>query len=316
MTSGCQESTMETQASTPRAQVYQISICICTLRRPELLRRILAKLETQRTEGLFSYSVVVSDNDHMRSAEQTVAKFSSATHVPITYCVEPRQNIALARNNAIKHADGDFIAFIDDDEFPADDWLLNLFKTCQASCADGVLGPVVPYFEPEPPAWVTKGRFFDRPTHATGYKLTWDQSRTGNVLFKKEILRDLEVPFRSNFDTAGEDMDFFRRAMEKGCRFVWCNEAVAYEVVPPDRCTRGYLLKRAMLRGSNFPKHPSDRARNIIKSVIAVPSYTLALPVLALVGQHVFLKYLIKLLDHGSRLLAFLGLTLVKQRHT
>jgi hypothetical protein len=50
--------------------------------------------------------------------------------------------------------------------------------------------------------------------------------------------------------------------------------------------------------------------------LIAVPLYTLALPILFLGGQHVFLKYLIKLLDHVSRLLAFLGLNLVTQRQT
>jgi hypothetical protein len=50
--------------------------------------------------------------------------------------------------------------------------------------------------------------------------------------------------------------------------------------------------------------------------LIAVPCYTLALPFLALFGQHLFLRYLIKLLDHGSRLLAYVGLPLVTQRKT
>ena len=297
-------------------QTPHISVCICTLRRPHLLSQTLAKLDGQRTEGLFTYSVVVADNDAMGSALQAVAAFSSTKSLPVTYCIEPQQNIALARNRAVRQAEGDLIAFIDDDEFPASDWLCNLFKTCMESGADGVLGPVNPYFELEPPAWVEKGRFFDRPTHVTGYKLTWEQSRTGNVLFRREILNRLDIPFRSKFDAAGEDMDFFRRAMEKGCWFVWCNEAVVFEVVPSARCTRSYLLKRALLRGSNFPKHPSHRIRNIVKSLIAVPAYTLALPVLFLGGQHVFLKYLIKLLDHVSRLLAFLGLNLVTQRQT
>jgi succinoglycan biosynthesis protein ExoM len=185
-----------------------------------------------------------------------------------------------------------------------------------ASGADGVLGPVEPYFETEPPQWVKKGRFFDRPKYVTGYKLGWEQSRTGNVLFRKNILDRLETPFRSTFETAGEDMDFFRRAMDLGCSFLWCNEAVAYEVVPPSRCNRTYLLRRALLRGSNFPKHPEHRVRNVTKSLIAVPCYTLILPVLSLFGQHVFLKYLIKVLDHASRLVAFLGLSLVTQRQT
>ena len=297
-------------------KTHQISVCICTLKRPELLSRTLAKLENQKTAGLFNYSVVIADNDSLASAQQVVATFSSGSGVPVAYCVEPERNIALARNKALQQADGDLIAFIDDDEFAAEDWLFNLFQTYLVSGAAGVLGPVKPYFESEPPSWVKKGRFFERPAYATGYKLNWEESRTGNVLFRRDILDGLDIPFRSNFDTAGEDMDFFRRAMEKGHSFVWCNEAVAYEVVPSSRCTRSYLLRRALLRGSNFPKHPANRIRNIVKSLIAVPGYTLALPVLALFGQHVFLKYLIKLIDHASRLLAFMGLSLVTERQT
>ena len=294
----------------------EISVCVCTLRRGELLRRLLHALENQMTYGLFKYSVVVADNDSMRSAQEVVETVTSTAHLAVTYCVEPRQNIALARNKTIENATGDFIAFIDDDEFPAEDWLYYLFKTYVKSGADGVLGPVKPHFESEPPRWATKGGFFDRPSHVTGFKLGWPECRTGNVLFRKSILSAGEAPFRSQFATAGEDVDFFRRMMEKGCWFVWCDEAVAYETVPLSRCNRSYLLKRALLRGSNFAKHPRHRLRNIVKSVIAVPCYVLALPFLALFGQHVFLEYLIKLLDHSSRLLAFLGWHLVTQRQT
>jgi succinoglycan biosynthesis protein ExoM len=297
-------------------KVLHISVCICTFKRAELLRRLLDRLENQRTEGLFTYSVVVADNDSMRSAEQVVAAFSSTAPIRVTYCVESKQNIALARNTALQNAEGDLIAFIDDDEFPADDWLCNLFKGYAASGADGVLGPVKPHFEIEPPGWVKKGGFFERPTHATGFKLSWGEARTGNVLFSRRILMGVDSPFRSEFDTAGEDVDFFRRMVEKGCAFVWCNEAVVYEVVPSSRCTRSYLLKRALLRGSNFSKHPTHRFRNGAKSLIAVPCYALSLPILALFGQHVFLRYLIKLLDHASRLLAFVGLRLVTERQT
>ena len=297
-------------------EAQHITVCICTLKRPQLLGRTLAKLENQRNEGLFTYSIVVADNDSLGSSKQLVSDFSRGSRLPVVYCIEPRQNIALARNKALHHAAGDLVAFIDDDEFPADDWLLNLFKMYKASGADGVLGPVEPYFETEPPQWVRKGKLFNRPAHPTGYKLEWEQSRTGNVLFRKDILNRLETPFRSKFDTAGEDMDFFRRAMDQGCSFLWCNEAVAYEVVPSSRCTRTYLLRRALLRGSNFPKHPEHRFRNVAKSLIAVPCYTLILPILSLFGQHVLLKYLIKLLDHASRLSAFLGLTLVTERQT
>ena len=41
----------------------------------------------------------------------------------VAYRVEPQQNIALARNAAITHATGDFIAFFDDDQLPIKQWL-------------------------------------------------------------------------------------------------------------------------------------------------------------------------------------------------
>src|SRR5262249_8798701 len=116
--------------------------------------------------------------------------------------------------------------------------------------------------------------------------------------------------------TAGEDVDFFRRMMSKGRKFIWCDEAVAYEIVPTSRCNRTYLLRRALLRGSNFHKHSSNRVKYATKSLIAVPCYLVALPVLALLGQHVFRTYLIKLLDHASRLLAYVGLPLITERQT
>lgn len=279
------------------------------------MTQLLQQLDRQQTEGMFTYSVVVADNDHTRSAEQIAQQFSTV-RLPVTYCVEPQQNIAMVRNRAIQHAEGDLIAFIDDDEFPVDDWLCNLFKVLMSLGVDGVLGPVKPWFESDPPQWLKDGKFFDRPTYATGYKLSYTEARTGNVLFSRRILDGVNTPFRVEFNTAGEDVDFFRRMIEKGCKFVWCNEGFVYEVVPSSRCTRRYLLKRALLRGSNFSKHPSQRVANATRSLLAVPCYTVALPVLALFGQHVFLKYLIKLLDHTARLFAFLGLPLVTQRDT
>jgi len=291
-----------------------ISVCVCTYKRPKLLKRLLEELRGQDTGGLFVYSIVVVDNDHLRSAEPVVANFTATSAIPIKYCVEPQQNIALARNRAIENTSGALVAFIDDDEFPINRWLLTLFKALKEYGVDGVLGPVKPHFDDAAPPWVVNSKLYDRPSYLTGYKVGWHESRTGNVLFRKNVLDGVDTPFKPEFDTGGEDVDFFRRMIEKGCEFVWCNEALLYEEVPLSRCKLSYLLKRALLRGSNSPKHPRHRIRNTVKSLIAVPCYALALPVLAVFGQHLFVKYLIKLCDHIARLLALLGLRLVTQR--
>ena len=296
--------------------IPRITVCICTFKRPAMLDHLLRALETQRTDGLFGFDVVVADNDAARSAETVARSFAAASSLAVTYTAEPVANIALARNTALAHARGDLIAFIDDDEFPSAEWLLSLFRTRATRGADGVLGPVVPHFQGEPADWVRKGRFFDRPRYTTGRPIAWFEARSGNVLFVREILQELDPPFRPQFATAGEDLDFFRRAIERGRTFLWCDEAEVFEFVPSSRCTRRYLLRRAALRGSNFPKHPTDRAKNAVKSLVALPCYAVALPVLAVIGHHLFITYLIKMVDHASRLLAFVGLPLVSERET
>jgi len=288
-----------------------IAVCICTYKRPELLRRLLTDLGSQQTDDLFTYSIVVADNDAMRSAEPIVSEFAGGALVGVKYCVEPAQNIALARNKAVENTAGDFIAFIDDDEFPAKDWLLTLFNTCNEHGVAGVLGPVLPYFEKETPKWVVKGKFYERATYSTGYVIDWRKGRTGNVLLKKELFTGLEQPFRPEF-RAGEDQDFFRRMIDAGHVFIWCSEAVAYEVVPPSRWKRSFMLRRALLRGAIEPKNPTFGIKSLGKSVVAIVVYAVALPFALLFGHHRFMILLVRLFDHLGKILAFLGINPVR----
>src|ERR1700730_9947154 len=102
-----------------------ISVCICTFKRLPFLRRLLAALAAQETGGLFTYSVVVADNDPRESAKPVVGDWAPAgSAMRVSYCLEARQNIALTLNKAIENAKGEFIAFIDDDEWPTPRWLL------------------------------------------------------------------------------------------------------------------------------------------------------------------------------------------------
>lgn len=290
-----------------------ICVCICTYKRPRLLKKLLIELDKQNTAGEFTYSVVVADNDREQSAQAVMNEIAASLLLPIQYCVEPQQNIAMARNKALANAQGDFIAFIDDDEFPPTDWLLTAFRACNEHKADGVLAPVQPYFEHEPPKWLIKGQFCERPEYPTGYKLNWRETRTGNVLFWRRILENIEEPFRREFGNGGEDQEFFKRMMEHGAVFIWCNEAAVYEVVPPERCRRRYMLKRALQRGQ-CEKELAD-FQGVCKSLIAVPLYALMLPFLLLAGQHWFMRYLIRLCDHIGKLASVLGIRLLGDKY-
>lgn len=284
-----------------------ISVCICTYKRPTFLRRLLTELSNQETGERFTYSIVIADNDGLRSAESLVSEFAATSNIAVKYCVEPQQGIALARNKAAQNTTGNYIAFIDDDELPERNWLQSLFAACDKYGVDGVLGPVKPSFGDGVPRWIVRGRFFDRPCYETGFVLAHGQTRTGNVLLKGQALRETDPPFRPEF-RSGEDVDFFRRAIEKGRVFIWCNEAVVYEAVPATRWKRMYLLRRALLRGASAALRPTVGLRDITKSIIAVAIYGVALPFAALLGQHKFMSLLVRLCDHLGKLLALVGI--------
>lgn len=292
-------------------EIAHITVCVCTYRRPEFLKRLLDELDHQDTCGLFTYSIVIADNDRSESAKGIVSEFAAKSRIEIKYVVEPQQNIALARNKAISSATGDFVAFIDDDEFPIKSWLLTLLQACHEYQVDGVLGPVKRHFDERPPGWVLKGDFYERATYPTGMVIDWRKGRTGNVLLKKELFAADTQAFRPEF-RQGEDQDFFQRMIETGHRFIWCNEAVAYEVVPRIRWKRTFMLKRALLRGAMEPKTSDFGVRNFTKSIVAVPVYAMALPFAAIFGHHRFMKLLISLCDHLGKLLAVVGINPIK----
>jgi glycosyltransferase involved in cell wall biosynthesis len=280
-----------------------------------MLKRLLLALEGQATEERFTYSIVVADNDRAESARATVAAFAGHKRLQVSYCLEQRQNIALARNTALQNANGDFIAFIDDDEFPITEWLLNLYHTLEGYGVDGVLGPVLPHFDEEPPRWVRKGGFFNRPRHQTGFLLSWTDCRTGNVLFRAKVLELLGEPFRHEFGSGGEDLDFFQRAITKGCGFVWCDGAIVYEVQEPSRWEIRLMVRRALLRGRNNWRYTQGRWLRLAKSAVALPLYTLSLPIMLLGGYHRFVKSLVRIGDHGGKILAALGVNPVRTRN-
>ena len=279
-----------------------------------MLRRLLDELARQQMDGKFTVSAVVADNDATESAKQTIEDFTRQSPLPVEYHVEPERGIARARNRVVKSARGDYLAFIDDDEFPVADWLLKLHRQCIAYAADGMLGPVKRHFEETPPSWLSKSNLLERRINPTGTPVDWHEARTGNVLIRSELVQGIEEPFRAEL-RSGEDQDFFRRKMEEGRRFFWSADAIAFEVVSRERWRRTYLLRRALLRGASALQKPDCGPRSIVKSLVAVPVYLLALPFAQLAGHHRFMTLLVKLCDHLGKLLALVGIHPIREQY-
>ena len=285
-----------------------ISVCVLTYKRQELLKESLQSICRQATEDLFTYDIVVVDNDKDSSAENVVNQFVQESKMEVNYVVEEKQNIALARNKAIKSAKGDLIAFIDDDEIADKTWLLSLYKAMVNYNADAVLGPVFPVYRVKPPTWVLKGKIHQRKIYSSGFVISWYMGRTGNLLIKKNLFNSAKIYFDPKFGQGGEDQDLTRRMVAKGFKFIWCNKARAYEIIPPERWSLKYMFRKALIRGKMSALFPGSKLFAVIKSIIAIIVYCLSLPFLLFIGYHFFVEYLVKIGDHLGRTMAILDL--------
>ena len=274
-----------------------------------LKRALEGVLAQEGAHPAFCLEIVVVDNDSKESARETVKEISSSTTVRIIYDCEPEKNIALARNRALQNAMGNLIAFLDDDEIPTKKWLFHLYNTLYEYDADGVLGPVIPYYPPEAPGWLRKSDMFERRRFPTGTKLRPRDTRTGNVLVKTELFDTIH--FDPNFGlTGGEDVDFFERQIKTGRRFVWSDEAEVFEIQPPERWRKKFFLQRALrtgrTSGTRAVKNKAASWMFFAKAAFFIPLYAVTVPVGLVFGPQIYMKCLVKVIYYVGWLSGFL----------
>jgi succinoglycan biosynthesis protein ExoM len=233
-------------SSTPEGRQLRVRVCIATFRRPALLRRTLDSVSAQRFSRceVNDLGVIVVDNDAAQEGRAVVAAARAGSPWPIEYLVEPNPGISHARNRLVAAAAGaDYLAMIDDDEAADETWLDALLATALEKRADAVLGPVEPVFDVQPTEWMRP--FFLRRRHETGTRVTADDFRTSNVLFRARALQDTEGPFDPEFGlTGGEDSLLGRLLQRDGARFYWADDALVRERIPCARTRISWILKR------------------------------------------------------------------------
>ena len=277
-----------TYRKTDDVKLDLISICVCTFKRPAMLERLLDGLLRQSTNSAFTYEIVIVDNDKLRSAAEIVRKYQGGQRqLKINYDCEPEQSISLARNRTIRNAAGNFIAIIDDDEFPAQDWLYKTYQCIKDNNADGVLGPVLPHFPDGAPVWLQKSGLCDRPRNLTGAPVT-QGLRTGNVLFRRFVFEKDDKWFDpARGLTGGSDGEFLSRQIKRGRKFVWCDDAIVFETVPNERWPASFYLKRQFRIGTIAGKtiRQSLRIGTLSKNFVLLLGYAALLPFSMLGGK-------------------------------
>lgn len=228
-----------------------ISIAIATYNRSALLRRALESLSQLASNPTFQTEVVVIDNGSTDDTRNVAASFSTP-HLPVRWFFEEKAGLPFARNRAVEEARGDWIAFFDDDQLAAPNWLNRLFDTAQAEkllCVGGSRSLRIETAEP-PPALPVYSRMLlgeialDHPHDYHSQHLPC----TGNVLIARSVF-DKVGRFDESVLDGGEDTDFFNRMLDAGIRAKYIPDACVEHIIAPRRLEADYLQLIAYRHG-------------------------------------------------------------------
>lgn len=223
------------------------TVAICTAKRPEMLGAALESVVNLTIPDNGTMSVVVIENDKMPTSREIIETFRAKVEIPIKYYLEPKIGIPYARNRSLVAAleeNADWIAILDDDEVADPSWIKLLYDACKLYGADVATGSVRQLPETTPPCWWRPMSSLGKPT---GFFRR--DAYTNNVMFHSRLIAadGLALRFDERLTFGADDVDFFRRAHDKGARIVTVAESTVVEKVPASRLTLQRVLKRTFM---------------------------------------------------------------------
>jgi cellulose synthase/poly-beta-1,6-N-acetylglucosamine synthase-like glycosyltransferase len=166
------------------------------------------------------------------------------------YLREPNPGLSRARNAATRAATGEIVAYLDDDAFPAPDWLRFLvphFDDPRVAAVTGTIRAPVSNSEAEP-LWERLGGF--RPSGGSPTSLDRDTpgwfrvahfggiGNGSNMAFRRSAFAQWrgfnEDLGRGHIVPGGEEHYAFYELVERGYRVVYAPRAVVYHPAPAD----------------------------------------------------------------------------------
>lgn len=235
--------------------MIDISVVICTYNGATRVPDVLERLSSQKVRDI-EWEVIVVDNNSTDETAKVVSEFEKDWKLPspLRYVLEPRQGLAYARQRAIKESRGEWVAFLDDDNLPASDWVQEAVDFGRSHARIGSFGGrILGDYEVQPPRsfGLVQGLFaineasetFCYSTEATG-----EFPPGAGMVVRRQAwldavptqLRNLGVAGGSRAST-GEDIEAQWYIHAAGWE-VWHNpRMVCWHKIPASRFSESYL---------------------------------------------------------------------------
>lgn len=259
----------------------KISVIVCSYGRVGILKKAIQSLLVQTLDKNL-YEIIIVDNFSSPKLDLLVVTFRKSYKLPlIDLVVEKKQGLGYARNKGVEHAQGQYIAFLDDDAQADKKWLetaLGCFKTVDSKPV-AVGGPIFPIYKGSKPSWF-KDRYEIRNWGEEPRFLKKGETFSGsNMILDKDIVNkfagfDTQVGMKGELLSLGEETSLFTKIWQNTKNvnlFYYQPKLIVYHLVTSKKMTVSYQLKRSFAAGQSF--YQQSRTNNILTYTINLIKY-------------------------------------------
>lgn len=285
-----------------RSHPLTVVVSALTRRRPEMLSALIGSWgDMALPKNTTVHLLIVENDDTPLSAEYVQGFGTLANGTVVQYVHEPELGIPFGRNRAAKEAiaqGADLLAFVDDDEIVAKDWLVEMIAAYRNSHAVLIGGPLRVKNTPRELSLVDglmdkciARRYLRKETRAAGRA---DLSGTPGVTIVTNNWLGETAIFDTHgiwFDekmrfTGGTDSKLSAQVKSAGLPTAWAAKAAVYEEIPLERLAVSYQYKRGRDQSSTnyhrkLERTPSAKLNVLVSvpiKIIMIAALIVALP--------------------------------------
>lgn len=237
-----------------------ITIIICTYNRCRLLNNTLAQFRDLDLSSCTGWEIIVVNNKCSDDTELVIQRHSG--HLPVRRLWEPRPGKSRAANLAVREARGELLLWTDDDVLVDPGWLRAYVEAAQAyPHASFFGGPIEPWFETDPPAWILRHYaliarcFAARDGFAEPFvPISADYIPYGaNMAIRRHCFDacsfDIRIGPEGDNQVGAEDGTLLQSLLARGMQGIWVRDARVRHFIPKARLTEHFMWKFHCGRG-------------------------------------------------------------------
>lgn len=240
----------------------RLSIAVCTYNRHASLDATLSSIvKAKRPTDIAVEIIVVNNNSTDRTRE--IVKRHARNDNRVKSLFESNQGVSHARNAAIASAEGEYIAFTDDDVVVDNNWLVDYVRVIEEEEPTCVGGKVLPLWEDGKPEWLGRELYPMLALldfHAERVSLDIPKLWSANLCVSTKAARQYggfntnKGPLKDQL-FRGEDTEFVLRLINAGERVLYDPTPTVWHRIGSDRTRKSYFRKWRFDSARNYARH-------------------------------------------------------------